>query len=179
MHQHGDRTGTSRVTVKQAAEIMGLTPEAVRARLFRGTLERETGEDGTVWVILRPGHTQPDGDHAEDQSHEQTMLVEHLDSEVEFLRAELRQQVERHADETRELRRLIAGLIERIPELPAATVAESPRQWAEDQDHTRQESREKPPQSPDETRGSVHDQEGASGPQQGARPRSLWRRIFG
>src|SRR4051812_34402520 len=40
------------LTVKDAATVLDISPEAVRARLKRGTLQRETGEDGTVYVRL-------------------------------------------------------------------------------------------------------------------------------
>lgn len=170
-HMQPNDRPINRVTVKQAADIMGITPEAVRARLFRGTLQRETGEDGTVWVLLRPDQAQPDDDHSQDHSHDQSVLVEHLDSEVEFLRSELHNQAERHAEETRELRRLIAALTQRIPEqLPAAPP---------EQDQGHRESRQEAPQtaSKDDLGGS--DQGTGSPPQRAAEPRSLWRRIFG
>src|SRR5919202_821638 len=47
-----DRTTNRRVTVLKAAELLGLTPDAVRARLRRGTLRKERGEDGTLYVVL-------------------------------------------------------------------------------------------------------------------------------
>ena len=41
-----------RVTVAEAALLLGLSEDAVRSRLKRGTLRRETGADGTVLVVL-------------------------------------------------------------------------------------------------------------------------------
>jgi hypothetical protein len=41
-----------RVTVKEATDLLGISPEAVRARIKRGTLYKEKGSDGTVYVWL-------------------------------------------------------------------------------------------------------------------------------
>src|SRR4051812_29867876 len=41
-----------RVTVPEAATILGLSEDAVRSRLKRGTLAKEKGRDGTVFVVL-------------------------------------------------------------------------------------------------------------------------------
>src|SRR4028119_1494217 len=41
-----------RVTVPEAAEILGITTDAVRSRMGRGKLRREEGEYGTVYVLL-------------------------------------------------------------------------------------------------------------------------------
>src|SRR5215207_10140029 len=40
------------VTVADAALLLGISEDAVRSRLRRGTLRRETGKDGTVFVVL-------------------------------------------------------------------------------------------------------------------------------
>jgi hypothetical protein len=42
----------SRVSVYQAAEVMGVTVDAIRKRVARGTIPHEKDEDGRVWVIL-------------------------------------------------------------------------------------------------------------------------------
>jgi predicted ArsR family transcriptional regulator len=104
---------TGRYTVREAAEKLGISPEAVRSRLNRGTLQRETGGDGTVYVLIRTDHTT-------DHSSAQVLLVERLDSEVRYLRDQLQQANERD----REQRRIIAALTSRIPALPSA--GESP-----------------------------------------------------
>src|SRR5215211_7887288 len=82
MGQDGDRAPTGqRLTVSQAADALGITVEAVRSRLKRGTLKREKGDDGTTYVIVdseaRPGgdRTQPGGDRA-------PLLYEHMASEI-------------------------------------------------------------------------------------------------
>jgi excisionase family DNA binding protein len=57
-----DRTalGRRRMTVAQAASCLGVTAEAVRARIQRGTLEH-TREGKTVYVLLPTDRTQHDG----------------------------------------------------------------------------------------------------------------------
>jgi len=49
----GDRrTSSSRVSVYQTAEVMGVTVDAIRKRISRGTIPHERDEDGRVWVLL-------------------------------------------------------------------------------------------------------------------------------
>ncbi len=117
--QVDDRT---RVTVAQAAELLGLSAEAVRSRLQRGTLKSEK-VSGTVYVLLDADQTRP----SDVQSLEQTAvrtnaptadeahLVASLEEQVSFLRSEL---VTRN-EELRRKDHIIAALTERIPELPA------------------------------------------------------------
>src|SRR4028118_2088563 len=50
--QPTSETTDQRVTVADAALLLGLSEDAVRSRLRRGTLRRETGRDGTVFVVL-------------------------------------------------------------------------------------------------------------------------------
>jgi hypothetical protein len=82
-----DRTPTRRrrYTVLEAAGVLGVTVEAVRGRIKRGTLAHEKGEDGTVYVLLNTDQAQPVGD----QTANQTLLVVRLENEVQFLREEL------------------------------------------------------------------------------------------
>ena len=91
----GDRAPTGRrLTVQDAAAELGITVEAVRSRLKRGTLKREKGEDGTAYVLVedRPGgdRTQPGGDRASDGADARArqdgdrapLLYEHMASEI-------------------------------------------------------------------------------------------------
>jgi len=113
--QH-DADKSQRVTVGEAAGLLGITPEAVRARLYRGTLEREDGEDGVVYVRLHADQLQP---HA-DQSTEQSELVQSLQDQIGYLRTQL----DTRTEELREHRRIIAALTSRIPEIEAPQRAE-------------------------------------------------------
>ena len=116
--------GTSsyrRVPVPEAARVLGISPEAIRARIQRGTLRREKGSDGTVYVRLDIDQMRSYDDRMDDsadtQSADQTHLVASLEEQVSFLRAKL---VTRN-EELRRKDHIIAALTERIPELPAPT----------------------------------------------------------
>jgi hypothetical protein len=127
------------VPIPLAAERLGLTSEAIRMRLKRGTL---TGEkvDGR-WVVnvprlnADPTATKPPPEHDQDAEQGQTQratqrdqsgereLIEALRSENAFLRSEL-------ATRTEEIQRrdhIIAGFIQRLPELPAGQSDPGPR----------------------------------------------------
>jgi hypothetical protein len=106
-----------RLTVSEAADELGISAEAVRSRVKRGTL-RSTKEGGTVYVLLpgRPGdhQTRPDNnqtteenDRAEDQTPpehdragDQTELVESLLDQLAYMREQLAEEREarRRAD---------------------------------------------------------------------------------
>jgi hypothetical protein len=113
------RTTDRRVTVAQAAVLLGLSEDAVRSRLKRGTLSKEKDADGTVFVALgangRPD--RPATDQATDQSA-LALMQAHLDSLSEQL-TYLRYQLDQEREANRENRRIIAGLVQRVPELEA------------------------------------------------------------
>ena len=79
--QTPDERPTNRVTVADAARLLGLSAEAVRIRIKRGTLASEKVE-GTVYVILdadptRPNY-EPTTNQTTDPTTDQTVLVEVL-----------------------------------------------------------------------------------------------------
>jgi hypothetical protein len=113
-----DRQATDRtvLSVPHAAAQLGITPDAVRSRLHRGTLagEKRSG----VWrVFFSPTGMQQDatGTQRASDRHTPDAVIVRLESEVTFLRNEL----ESRTEETRRLHHLLAGALERIPELPA------------------------------------------------------------
>jgi hypothetical protein len=124
-------TDPLRLTVLEAAEVLGVTVDAVRGRIRRGTLDSER-ESGTVCVWVeraesdRPRPSAPRRGPSPDQSE----LLGDLRGRVEDLREQLQAERQAHA----EARRIIAGLVERIPQLEAPretpdadeTVAEAP-----------------------------------------------------
>ena len=100
-NQHStSRARRMRLTVQQAAERLGVSVEAVRGRIKRGSLDHEKATDGSVYVLLDADRLQQD----DDQLNDQTLLVTRLENEVEFLRREL---------ERRD--HLLAAALERIP----------------------------------------------------------------
>ena len=135
------KTTDQRVTVADAALLLGISEDAVRSRLRRGTLRRETGGDGTVFVVLgtdRPASNQrPTDDRLTNQQNDRQTTAQPIDGHVDrrggsetdrdelvgALREEvahLRDQLDRERDASAELRRIVAGLVQRVPELEAA-----------------------------------------------------------
>jgi hypothetical protein len=122
-----------RVTVADASLLLGISEDAVRSRLRRGTLRRDTGTDGTVFVVLgtdrpttnkrltddRPGD-QPSTDQVTDNKN--PAGDPYRDELLDVLRNDvfhLRDQLDRERDASAELRRIVAGLVQRVPELEA------------------------------------------------------------
>jgi len=99
--------GWNRVTVQEAARLLGISEGAVRARIHRGTLETER-DSGTVYVRL----------NADDTTNERTERSELVQTLREY-NAALERQLNAEREASAELRRIVAGLVQRIPELEA------------------------------------------------------------
>ena len=142
-----------RTTVAEAAEILGISAEAVRGRIRRGTLPVER-ESGTVYVLLEGT--------AEDRTTDDQPRTtgDQPDDRTDLLIAELQDRVRSLEEANRENRRIIAALTSRIPAIEAP-------QEASEAPQTAQESSEGAAPRPD-----------APGAQEGAR-RPWWRRVFG
>src|SRR5215210_8521931 len=110
-----------RLDVKQAAQVLGISTDAVHKRVKRGSLEAEKDEAGHIFVWL----DSIDNGYTSASQDVQPLLVARLESENEFLRQEL----ERRAGELSEMRRIVAGLVQRVPELePAREASSEPRE---------------------------------------------------
>lgn len=96
------QTSRQRVTVAQAAEILGITVEAVRGRIKRRTLDHER-HSGTVYVLLHADQMPTGHQPADDQATDQTRPDEGGDM-VGELRGRIRY-LERQVEEEREARR--------------------------------------------------------------------------
>ncbi len=90
-----------------AAAALGITEAAVRGRIKRGTL-RSYREEGAVFVVLDGGESSSNRDASNDEPSDQAQLI-----------AVLREQLQAEREANRENRRIIAGLVQRIPELGA------------------------------------------------------------
>jgi flagellar motility protein MotE (MotC chaperone) len=102
-----DRTPpVRRTTVAEAAEVLGISAEAVRGRIRRGTLPVER-EGGTVYVLVN------EADQPRTTSDQPT-------DRTELLIAELQDRIRSLEEANRENRRIIAALTQRIPELEAS-----------------------------------------------------------
>ena len=155
---------TRRLTAQEAAVALGITVEAIRGRIKRGTLRSTKAEDGTIFVYLddhdqtngRPrqaaNETQPDHDRPEPDADQ----LQPVPDQSELIRV-LHDQLESEREANRENRRIIAILASRVPELEAAP---------------------EPPEGPQ--RPSEHQGSGAAH-QEDEHPEkpSWWRRFFG
>jgi len=131
----GGRIPRQRLDLGDAADVLGLTVDAVRKRVKRGTLESEKDADGRVYVFL-------DTDQESGAPRSDTERL------ISTLQEQLALEREAHA----EARRLLAAALERIPpqleppqearetpekdaaprpgtQIPPETPAEEPRPW--------------------------------------------------
>ncbi len=153
----GQDSGTLRVTIREAASRIGVTEGAIRKRIQRGTLRNEH-EDGRVYVYL---DLYQDKSHPESQVDHDPM-VEELRDRVRFME----RQLEAERDAHREARRIIAGLVQRIPELEAPAHPEDSQR----SETAAQETAEAAP-GPAPRPGGTEPSE--------SRRDSWWKRIFG
>jgi len=114
-----------RYGIRDAAKILGLTEEAVRQRVKRGTLDSiQVG--GNLFVLLdvdtTPDRSMDQGRPIAGGTSDTSRLVENLEDEV----ANLRRQLDQANERDRENRRIIAALTTRIPELPPAREHDDP-----------------------------------------------------
>jgi hypothetical protein len=111
----GQDNGTLRVTIKEAAVRLGVTEAAVRKRIQRGSLDKEMGSDGRVYVYL---DLSQDKSHPESQVHRDPAveeLVEELRDRVAFLERSL----ERRSIEAERYQQIVAGLTQTNNQLSA------------------------------------------------------------
>jgi hypothetical protein len=149
-----ERTGDERrTTVSEAAEILGISAEAVRGRIRRGTIPVER-EGGTVYVLIEePKDHRTTGDQSrttDDRPGDRTDL----------LIAELQDRVRSLEEANRENRRIIAALTSRIPAI------EAPQE-----DRESPETVEGEPERAEPHPDTLRPQEGVQRP--------WWRRWFG
>jgi excisionase family DNA binding protein len=141
-----------RLTVQEAAEVLGTSVDAVRMRVRRGSLQSEKDPDGRVYVWV-------DEDSSETKlglDGEPSMLISAKDETIHILTQQL--EAERRANE--ENRRIIAALTSRIPAIEAPP----------DEREAAETARDEPERA--ETRSST------GKAQEGVR-RPWWRRMFG
>lgn len=136
-----------RIDVKQAAQILGISTDAVHKRAKRGTLSSDKDPDGRVFVYLDndldDGYKRPDngytsnGNGPEGRTDQRDELVEELRDQIAFLRRELAAERSAHG-ETRQLALINARRVQAIeapeppesretaPETPAGTNTQDP-----------------------------------------------------
>jgi len=103
-----------RLDLREAAEALGTSVDAVRKRLKRGTLDSERGADGKLYVFIDDG--LDDGAPRSDSDV--------LTSDV--LISELRDQIKYLREENQRKDHLLAAALERIPPQLEAPTEEAP-----------------------------------------------------
>jgi excisionase family DNA binding protein len=151
-----DQTTGRKLTVPEAAEALGISGDAVRSRIKRGTLPT-VREGGRVFVVLggtdRPtAQAQPTSVPGEDS------LYQEMQARIRYLES----QVEEEREARRRADTLLARLMDRLPELEAPSEP--------------QESPETVEEEPE--RAEREPQPATGGAQEGAQ-RPWWRRVFG
>jgi hypothetical protein len=150
------RTSGNRVSVYQAAEVMGITVDAIRKRVSRGTIPHEKDEDGRVWVILDTDQDSASKVRDADQPQsDKDALISEMSARI----ASLERQLEAERQANSEHRRLLAAALERIPPQLGAP----------------SEARESP-ETPSE---SAPNRTGPPEAERLAEVRPWWRRFFG
>jgi hypothetical protein len=74
-----------RLTVAEAAAQLGITSDAVRQRVRRGSIQHERDKDGKVYVYIHPDDTHPDAR----QDAYRDELMQELRNRIEFQEREL------------------------------------------------------------------------------------------
>jgi excisionase family DNA binding protein len=154
------RMTSRRLTVQEAAEVLGTSVDAVRMRVRRGSIESEKDPDGRVhvWVNGDSTETKPRLDG------EPGALISAKDETIRVLSEQLESEREarRRADTIiAQLTQANATLAARVPELEAPqTPPEAPETATENP-----EGAEQPPSGTGETQSDEQ--------------RPWWRRVFG
>jgi DNA-binding Lrp family transcriptional regulator len=124
-----------RLTVHDAARRLGLSEDAVRTRVKRGTLAAEK-RGNRLYVLLEPDPTiDPTRNKISDLQED---LIAELREQTNTLRGQLK--AEREAN--RENRRIIAGLMQRIPSIEASSVSREQKAQEEVQKNSHTQVRE-------------------------------------
>jgi hypothetical protein len=138
----------------EAADRLGITKEAVRKRIHRGTLHADKDADGTVRV-----HVPPSGTASVTASPEsRDVLVAEMRARI----TDLKEQPDQERTASAELRRIVGALTQRIPELEAPA---------------------EPPGRPQNSEAGSEREGGTPRGGERAlslpEPRSWWKRVFG
>jgi hypothetical protein len=149
-----DESTGRRLTVPEAAEALGISGDAVRSRIKRGTLTT-VREGGRVFVVLggadRPNaQAQPTSVPSEDR------LYQEMQARIRYLES----QVEEEREARRRADTLLARLMDRLPELEAPP-----------EEREASETVEEEPVRAEPRPATVESQESVQRP--------WWRRVFG
>lgn len=151
-----ESTSNHRFTVKEAAKRLNVSEAAIRQRIQRDSITYEKDEEtNRVYIILDEEEERLDGVEPDTERRSERELIDTLQEQLIL---------EREA--SAELRRIIAALTQRIPELEAP----------------RNATTQVPPEPRDTSEKLSEDAGGSDVPPEQQEPserRSWWRRFFG
>jgi excisionase family DNA binding protein len=158
-----------RLTVAEAADRLGITKEAVRKRIHRGTLRSDNDADGTVRVYVPPYDAVPGVAAASDRD----LLYEEMRERIAYLERQIEEEREarRHADT------LLTRLMNDIPALEAPQQPPGALKTAAGEPQRGNESPARPPEAYQV--GYERPRDTAEFPVGGSLTRPWWRRVFG
>jgi tRNA(Met) C34 N-acetyltransferase TmcA len=144
--------------VAEAAEALGISDDAVRSRIKRGTLET-VREGGRVFVVGDRTTDRPTAQAQPTDRASEERLYQEMQARIVYL--------ERQVEEEREARRradtLLARLMDRMPEIEAPQEEQEARESSEAVEDAPERAEPRP----------------AAGEAQEGPQRPWWRRIFG
>jgi hypothetical protein len=119
MWEDPGRDTSRRHTVTEAAAALGITVDAVRSRVKRGTIDH-VREGGRVYVLLGTDQGGDQGNRPPQDQSESSALISELRAHNDTLREQLEAERQAHA----ESRRLLAAALERIPAIESPVTPE-------------------------------------------------------
>jgi len=150
-----------KVTVAEAAKLLGISADGVRMRVRRGTIDHEKDETGRLLVYV--DEAELERNEAQDTSVDAYLTL--LQEQIEQLRNDVtdwKEQLREEREANRENRRLLAAALERLP--PAL---EAPEKTPSEATEGRQSASE------EATEGRPPEEE------QSPQKRSWWREFLG
>ena len=151
-----DESSGRRLSVPEAAEALGISGDAIRSRIKRGTLAT-VREGGRVFVVLG-GSDRPNAQAQPTSVPSEDRLYQEMQARIRYLES----QVEEEREARRRADTLLARLMDRLPELEAPSSEATP---GEPETAAQEPERGEP-------RSDI------PGAQEGAQ-RPWWRRILG
>jgi excisionase family DNA binding protein len=107
-----DESGTTRVTVEEAAQLLGIEKGSVKKRIQRGKLRSEKDATGTLYVYVDRSETVQDKSAGQSQTNRDELVAE-----LRRTNELLREVITTRDEEIRRRDVIISQLTARIPEL--------------------------------------------------------------
>jgi excisionase family DNA binding protein len=155
-------TGEARVTVEEAAWLLGIEKGSVKKRIQRGKLRSERDASGTLYVHLDRSETVRDKPQGQSETVRDELVGE-LRDRVRSLESRL--------DEEKESRRRADTIIAQLTQANAALAARVPELEASSEQPEAPETAEEAPDRAEPRPATGEAQEGARRP--------WWRRVLG